>query len=62
MIGDFNAKSKDWCSIDVTSFESSELDFLTSQFELSQIIKEPTHILDNSRSCIDVIFTSQTKW
>ena len=59
MIGDFNAKSKDWCSSDITSFEGSELDFLTSQFGLSQIIKEPTHILDNSRSCIDLIFTSQ---
>ena len=59
MIGDFNTKSKDWCSIDITSFEGSELDFLTSQFGLSQIIKEPTHILDNSRSCIDLIFTSE---
>ena len=52
MIGDFNAKSKDWCSIDITSFEGSELDFLTSQLGLSQIMKEPTHILHNSRSCI----------
>ena len=59
MIGDFNAKSKDWSSIDITSFEGSELDFLTSQFGLLQRIKEPTHILDNSRSCIDLIFTSQ---
>ena len=59
MTGDFNAKSKDWCSIDMTSFEGSELDSLTSQFGLLQILKEPTHILDNSRSCIDLIFTSQ---
>ena len=58
MIGDFNAKSKDWCSSDITSIEGSELDFLTSQFGFSQIIKEPTHILDKSRSCIDLIFTS----
>ena len=58
MIVDFNAKSKGWCSIDIISFEGSELDFLTSQFGLSQII-EPTHILDKSRSCIDLIFTSQ---
>ena len=43
MIGDFNATSKDWYSIDITSFEGSELDFLTSQFGFSQIIKEPTH-------------------
>ena len=51
--------TKDWCSSDITSFEGSELDFLTSQFKLSQTIKEPTHILHNSRSCIDLIFTSQ---
>ena len=43
VIGDFNAKSKDWCSIDINSFEGSELDFLTFQFGLSQIIKEPTY-------------------
>ena len=59
MIGDFNAKSKERCSIDITSFEGSKLDFLTSQFGLLQIIKEPTYILDNSRSCIHLIFTSQ---
>ena len=59
MIGDFNAISKAWCSTDIISFESSEVDFLTSHFGLSQIIKEPAHILDNSRSCIDLIFTSQ---
>ena len=59
MIGDFNVKSKDWCSIDITSFEGSELDFLTSQFGLLQIVKESTHILDNSRSCIDLIFAFQ---
>ena len=51
MIGDFNAKFKDWCSIDITSFEGLELDFLTSQFVLSQIIR---------RSCTDLIFTSQS--
>ena len=31
----------------------------TSQFSLIQVIKEPTHILSNSASCIDLIFTSQ---
>ena len=59
MIGGFTAKSKSWCSLDIISFEDSELDFLATQFGLSQIIKETTHILDNSRSCIDLIFTSQ---
>ena len=56
---DFKAKSKDWCSIDITSSEGSELDFFTTQFGISRVIKELTHILDTSRSCIDLIFTSQ---
>ena len=43
MIGDFNAKSKDWCSIDITSVEGSELGFLTSQFGLLQIIRAHTY-------------------
>ena len=32
MIGDFNARSKDWCSVDITSSEGSELDFLNTLF------------------------------
>ena len=31
----------------------------TSDFSLSQIIKEPKHILSNSDSYTDLIFTSQ---
>ena len=31
----------------------------TSQFSLSRIIKEPTHILSKSISCIDLVVTSQ---
>ena len=58
-IGNVPAKSKDWCLTDITSFDGSKIDFLTSQFGLLQITKEPTHILDKSRSCIDMIFTSQ---
>ena len=59
MIGDFNAKSKQWYKIDITSFEGSQLQLITSKFGLSQIITEPTHILENSKSCIDLLFTSQ---
>ena len=59
MSGEFNVESKDWWSNDMTSFEGPELDFLTSQFEILQIIKESTHILKNSKSYIDLIFISQ---
>ena len=60
MIRNFNAKSSSWYLNDVTSFEGSQIEFLTSQFAMPQVINEPTHILDNSKSCIDLIFTSQS--
>ena len=43
----------------IKSFEGSQIEFLASQFAMSQVINELTHILDNSKSCIDLIFTSQ---
>ena len=58
-IGDFNAKSTNWCANDQTSFEGKKIEHITSQFGLSQIINEPTYILDSSSSCIDLIFNSQ---
>ena len=60
MVGDFNAKSNDWYLNDLTSFKSSQIEFLASQFAMSPVIKEPTHVLDIPKSCIDLIFTSQT--
>ena len=39
--------------------EGCNIDIATSQFALSQIIKEPIHLLSNSAPCIDLIFTSQ---
>ena len=50
-IEDFNAKS--------SSFEGEAIENLTTQFGLHQVIKEPTHILDTSSLCIDLIFTPQ---
>ena len=45
LIGDFNVKSKNWSEGDRSTIKGSNIEFLTSQFELSQIIKEPTQIL-----------------
>ena len=59
LTGDLNAKSKNWYSHDKTSHEGNEIKNVTAQFGLQQIIKEPTHISNNSSSCIDLIFTSQ---
>ena len=46
VIGDFNARSKNWCSKDSTNFEGITIANVTSQFGLSQIIKEATHFLE----------------
>ena len=57
--GDFNAKSKHCCSQNSTNFEGITIENVTSQFGLSQIISEVTHVLESSSSCIDLIFTMQ---
>ena len=59
VIGDFNVRQKHWCSQDSTNFEGVTIENVTSQFDLSQINKEATHILESSSSCIDPIFTTQ---
>ena len=58
VLGDFNAKSHNWCKNNVTSHEGSMIDAVTSNYGLHQLIQEPTHILNSSSSCIDLIFTS----
>ena len=59
VLGGFNAKSNNSCKNDITSHEGSTIDVVTSNYELNQLIQEPTHILNSSSSCIDLIFTSQ---
>ena len=59
VLGDFNAKLRQWYDKDSSPSEEISTENNTSQFRLHQIINEPTHILENSSSCIDLIFTSQ---
>ena len=59
IIGDFNARSNNWCSSDKRTYEGKNLESLTSQCGFKQVISDPTHILESSSSCIDLIFTSQ---
>ena len=59
MIGDFNTKSSNWSSNETTTAEGAQLDYLTSLYGMKQIITEATHILENSFSFIDLIFSNQ---
>ena len=51
----------DWYNKDKTSFEGNTIKNVNLQLGLHKIINEPTHILENSLSCIELIFTSQPK-
>ena len=61
ILGDFNARSQSWWSDDITSYEGSHIDSLTTTYGFHQLISDPTHLLPNSSSCIDLIFTDQPK-
>ena len=59
ILGDFNARSKSWLLEDVTFHEDTHIESLTTMHGLQQLISDPTHLLPNSSSCIDLIFTDQ---
>ena len=57
--GDFNARNTLWWSGDLINSAGLDLYELSSHCNLHQLINTPTHILPNSESCIDLLFTSQ---
>ena len=57
--GDFNARSKSWCLDDITTYEGSKIDSLTTTHGLHQFISQPTHLLPTSLTFIYLIFTDQ---
>ena len=59
LLGDFNAKSKPWSVNDTTTEDSTILKTVTSLYGMKQLISAPTHILQHSSSCFDLIFVNQ---
>ena len=59
MLNQFNVKLSNCYNHYKTSYEGSNIDAITSQFGVQKLIKEPTNILTDSSSCIDLLFTSQ---
>ena len=57
IIGDFNARSNNWCSSDKTTYEGKKLESLTFQYGFKQVISDSTQILESSSSCINLIFS-----
>ena len=59
-IEDFNAKNLKWWNGDSTNLQGTELAELATHYSLNQVIDGPAHILPNSASCTDLIFTTET--
>ena len=59
IFGNFNAKLSTWNPSHPDSQEGLELTSITSLYCYTQMIADPTHILTNSSSCIDLFFTNQ---
>ena len=62
VLGDFNARSPAWWYEDGTTLHGTQIDSLTATHGFKQIISDPTHILPQSSSCIDLIFTDQPNY
>ena len=59
ILGNFNVRSKSWGNEDITSNEGSQIDSLITTYGPEKLISDPSHILPNSSTCIDLIFTDQ---
>ena len=59
ILGDFNARCKNWWDNDINTLQGIRIDALATTYGFYQLIKEPTHFTTNSASCIDLIFTNQ---
>ena len=62
ILGDFNARSSSWWSNDITNPNGILIDSLTTTDGFKQLISDATHILPQSLSCIDLIFTDQPNY
>ena len=60
-LGDFNTKPSIWYNKDITSDKGRKIETITSQNGFHQEINELTYILNNSSSCVTLVFNSQPK-
>ena len=58
--GDFNCRNSKWFLGDPATPQGARVAALTSFYGLNQLIKTPAHLIQNSATCIDLVFTDQT--
>ena len=59
-IVDFNAKCSKWCTTDKDNTAGPELDSITTIAGYNQMVNKCTYIINESSSCIDLVFSSNT--
>ena len=59
ILGDFNCRSSFWWDGNISTKEGIGLESVSSTHGLHQLIIDPTYILPQSSSCIDLIFIDQ---
>lgn len=57
--GDLNARSPQWWANDRENDAGKSLEAFIADLGLKQLISEPTHLIGDSKSCIDLILTDQ---
>ena len=57
--GDFNHRNSNWYLGDPVTPQGAHVKALTSFYGLNQLIKNPTHLLQNSVTCVDLVLTNQ---
>ena len=61
LVGDFNAKLSKWCPSDKDSKVGHNIDTFATILGYTQVIGQPRHIMNNKSSCIDLLFTTNSK-
>ena len=56
-LDDFNDRSSVWWTRDKITIEATQLESLTTVHGFHQLVSQPTHLLPQTLSCIDLIFT-----
>lgn len=57
--GDFNCRSPQWWEGENENDEGKQFEPIMSDLGLHQLISGPTHMIGQSKSCIDLIITNQ---
>ena len=57
--GDFNCRSSHWWGNEIDNQEGKLFELTTYDIGLTQLINQQTHLMGESKSCIDLIFTDQ---